>query len=73
MFKDLKETIEALDGINGFQYELGIDGGRGIFHFGKFKGMTVIWSFGGGWEHVSIDGKKRTLTWEEMCYFKDLF
>ena len=34
--------------------EEGFDGGKGIFIKGKQKGMTVIWSYAGGWEHVSI-------------------
>ncbi len=34
---------------------------------------TIIASDGGDWEHVSISMKHRTPTWEEMCYFKDLF
>jgi hypothetical protein len=35
----------------------------------------VIASDGEGWEHISISliGKKRTPSWKEMCYFKDLF
>jgi hypothetical protein len=26
-----------------------------------------------GWEHVSVSAKKRTPTWEEMCFVKDAF
>lgn len=32
----------------------GIDGGSGILHMIGLRHCTVIWSFGGGWEHVSI-------------------
>lgn len=49
------------------------DGGMGLFTKGAMKGMTVIWSYGGGWEHVSIDGKKRMPDWNEMCMLKDMF
>ena len=51
------------------------DGGMGeLFRAGKRYG-TVIWSDGGGWEHVSICPFKRshTPTWDEMCSFKDMF
>lgn len=34
----------------------GIDGGSGILHMTGLRHCTVIWSFGGGWEHVSIFG-----------------
>jgi hypothetical protein len=51
----------------------GFDGGMGVFTKGYQKGMTVIWSYAGGWEHVSIDGKNRMPTWEEMCELKDMF
>lgn len=33
----------------------------------------VYVSFSGGWEHVSIDGKKRLPDWNEMCELKDMF
>jgi hypothetical protein len=26
-----------------------------------------------GWEHVSVSAEKRTPTWDEMCWIKDLF
>lgn len=45
----------------------------GEFTKGKLKGMTVIWSYGCGWEHVSMDGKSRIPEWEEMCMLKDMF
>lgn len=33
----------------------------------------VICGDGMGWEHVSVSTMKRCLTWEEMCWVKDLF
>lgn len=51
------------------------DGGYGeIFQLGKRYG-SVIWSFGGGWEHISVSPFKRshTPTWEEMCRLKEMF
>ena len=29
--------------------------------------MTVVWSFNGGWEHVSVSYSKRTPTWDETA------
>lgn len=52
---------------------VGFDGGIGVFTKGNLKGMSVIWSFGGGWEHVSMDGRNRMPTWDEMCQLKDIF
>ena len=70
--KKISEIIESLKN-NGIEFEISFDGGRGIFKKGSMKGMTVIWSYGGGWEHISIDGKKRMPEWEEMCFLKDMF
>lgn len=53
----------------------GEDGGMGeIFKLGK-RFASVIWSNGGGWEHVSIAPYKRSYTpsWEDMCNLKDMF
>lgn len=51
------------------------DGGMGeIFKLGKRHG-SVIWSNGGGWEHVSVCPYKRSYTpsWDDMCALKDMF
>lgn len=52
----------------------GIDGGNGVVHHRKLSG-TVIWSFGGGWEHVSVApyDRKYTPSWDDMCWLKDVF
>lgn len=50
-----------------------VNGGHGVFRKGYMKGWTISWTWDKGWEHVSIDGKTRTPTWEEMCHFKELF
>ena len=54
---------EGADGLCGFLYLNGI----------KSKPATVIASWGGNWEHVSVSFKDRTPTWEEMCRVKDTF
>jgi len=72
--KSLKIITSELGSRKDFEIvKLSFDGGFGIFTKGNLKGMTVIWSYGGGWEHVSIDGKKRMPTWDEMCDLKDMF
>lgn len=51
------------------------DGGCGeIFQFGK-RWASVIWSNGGGWDHVSIAPYNRRITpdWNDMCRLKDMF
>lgn len=51
------------------------DGGCGvIFKLGK-RFASVIWSTGGGWDHVSICPYKHSYTpsWDDMCKLKDMF
>ena len=50
------------------------DGGRGEIHLNKWTG-SVIWSYGGGWEHVSVSPYKKHITpsWDDMCKIKDIF
>jgi hypothetical protein len=72
--KSISEITATLNARNDFQIvRTGFDGGMGVFTKGTKKGMTVIWSYAGGWEHVSIDGKKRMPDWYEMCELKDMF
>lgn len=52
----------------------GDDGGCGELYFpAQREPLYVIWSFGEGWEHVSVNYKKRMPTWEEMCKVKEMF
>ncbi len=51
------------------------DGGYGeIWKAGKAF-ASVIWSNGGGWDHVSIAPYNRRITpdWNDMCRLKDMF
>ncbi len=54
--------------------ELCMDGGRADIHIGGWDG-SVIWSYGGGWEHVSVAPYQKRITpsWDDMCRLKDLF
>lgn len=72
--KKLDLLYEELEKRKDFEVlRVGFDGGIGVFTKGNLKGMSVIWSFGGGWEHVSMDGRNRMPTWDEMCQLKDIF
>jgi len=71
--RHIDEIKVFLECNNAQLLKLGIDGGMAQFTRGAMKGMTVIFSFGGGWEHVSIDGKKRMPEWDEMCLLKEIF
>lgn len=72
--KPLQQLYAELKARKDFRIiQTSFDGGMGIFTSGRQSGMTVIWSYGGGWEHVSIDGKKRLPDWNEMCELKDMF
>lgn len=50
------------------------DGGWAI---GYLKGskipVMIIFSWGGGWDHVSVSYPSRCCTWDEMCEVKDIF
>lgn len=52
----------------------GPDGGHGVIHYRKLSG-SVIWSYGAGWEHVSVApfDRKYTPSWADMCKLKELF
>ena len=54
--------------------DVGPDGGIGIIKIGQLKG-SVIWSIGGGWDHVSVSAFKFWYlpSWKEMCIIKDIF
>ncbi len=56
-------------------YKTGSDGGCGNLYLSgtRAKPAIVIFSWGGGWEHVSVSYPNRYPTWEEMCRIKDMF
>ena len=70
------KTNEELKGTTNLLIrQSSVDGGCGeIWQGGRAYG-SVIWSNGGGWEHVSVAPYKRshTPTWDEMCRLKDMF
>lgn len=58
-------------------FDFGEDGGRGLIvgldSKKAMNGAKVVWSWGGGWDHVSVSFENRCPTWEEMCKVKDMF
>jgi hypothetical protein len=55
-----------------FCIEKGVDGGAFLIPF-RGRGLAVIASNDGGWEHVSVSLKNRCPNWEEMCFIKSMF
>ena len=53
---------------------IGMDGGHGTIAMPTWTG-SVIWSRGGGWEHVSVSPMKSRIvpSWDDMCLLKDIF
>lgn len=54
----------------------GDDGGiaRVLLYSGKkIRLAAVVFSWGGGWDHVSVSMKNQCPTWEEMCEVKQMF
>ena len=66
--QEIKDSKKVLVG------RIGADGGSGEIHMSQWSG-TVVWSYGGGWEHVSVAPYKKRITpsWEDMCKIKDIF
>jgi hypothetical protein len=58
----------------GFLQHVGIDGGFTQLCIPGSKGKAaVIFSWGEGWDHVSVSYSNRCPTWDEMCYIKNIF
>lgn len=69
------KSIDELEVINNLIIcEAGTDGGCGELYLGKVVG-SVVWSNGGGWEHVSFAPYNRRVlpSWHDMCRIKDMF
>jgi len=54
--------------------EIGSDGGYAYAYLnGSRKPAMIVFSWGGGWDHVSVSYKNRCCTWDEMCTVKYIF
>lgn len=71
------KTMDDIIKLPRLQLErIGDDGGMGWAHLASSKKpypAAVVFSWGGGWEHVSVSFKNRTPTWEEMAEIKQMF
>ena len=68
--------LQEIQSIGKLKIEVtGVDGGCGhLFLNGvNAEPMVIVWSNGGGWEHVSVSYRRKTPTWDEMCRVKELF
>ena len=70
----MKKLDDILNNNALFNHESGNDGGScwRQFHSNKFP-ACIIFSWGGGWDHVSMSFRNRIPTWDEMCWLKDTF
>ena len=70
----MKNLDEILNNKALFEFETGDDGGScwRQFHTNKFP-ACIIFSWGGGWDHVSMSFRNRVPSWDEMCWLKDAF
>lgn len=70
----MKKTDEIIKSKYLAVKEIGKDGGYGFVWLpGAKKPVMAVFSWGGGWDHVSVSHKNRCCTWEEMCKIKDIF
>lgn len=71
----MRTQKEILDNPKVTVIQSGEDGGKGYVNIGRGlgNGPGVVWSFGGGWDHVSVSFPNRCPTWDEMCKIKDIF
>lgn len=53
----------------------GEDGGMGEIYRACKRWASVIWSTGGGWDHVSVCpfDRRHVPTWDDMCLLKYMF
>lgn len=51
----------------------GDDGCLGHLFLSTGKCVNFVFSFGGGWEHLSVSTPHSCPTWDDMCAAKDLF
>jgi len=63
--KDNARLVIQAEGVDGFA----------AFLIKPYKQgqVSIIASWSGGWEHVSVSMKNRCPAWEEMCMVKDIF
>ena len=70
----MKNIEELMKNSNIDIKSLGPDGGNGTVSVNGIK-CSLVFSWGGGWDHVSIApfNHKITPSWEDMCKLKNMF
>ena len=63
-YRGAKDEIRAGDGMTN---------GLAIIPGPHNRDLTIMFSDGLGWEHVSVSTPSRCPNWAEMCFAKDLF
>jgi hypothetical protein len=69
------KSLSSIESDNHIKIKVtSIDGLMGEIHLSTWYG-SVIASWGGGWDHVSVSPYDRTIipSWKDMCILKDIF
>ena len=67
-----KEEIVNLLAQRAYNCNFGEDGCGGIAFYNGVR-LAFIFSFGMGWEHLSVSKHRQLPTWDELCYMKRIF
>jgi hypothetical protein len=72
--KSIESLVAAFKSNRLYEIEWGSDGVMAALNGPGGVIVSVIASWGGGWDHVSVVplNVKRVPTWEEMCWVKDM-
>lgn len=77
--EDIKNTSgisivsEGEDGMMGKVFPIEYKNGKVKIVNKENLVLTFVFSFGGGWEHLSVSTPTRTPSWEEMQKMKEIF
>lgn len=77
--EDIKKTTgmqikkEGQDGFGGTMHKVIYKNGKPTFSNKYEDTLNFIFSWGCGFEHLSVSTPVRTPTWEQMCFMKDIF
>lgn len=70
----MKELKKIKDTTNLFIDKENFDGIMGrYFNREDTKMYTFVFSWGGGWEHLSVSLPHKTPSWDTMCIMKNIF
>ena len=64
---------EGEDGMMGRLFPIEYKNGKVKIVNKEDKVLTFVFSFGGGWEHLSVSTPNRTPSWDEMQKMKEIF